>query len=60
MCLLEGKNLDPYMPGICNLCSLFLNTCIGTIGKDGIVLGIECNSIESYCEFCVHYEVCGK
>lgn len=59
MCLLEGLTVTPEMPGICYKCCLYLNTCMPIV-SEGMLVASECTEIENYCEFCSHYEECGK
>ncbi len=54
MCLLQGKNVTPEMAGICNKCSLYLNTCMPVVDH-GFLFG-ECDY--DYCSECVVYEDC--
>ena len=56
MCLMEGKTLSPEVAGTCNLCSLYLNTCLPIVTNNGWVFG-ECDNID-YCMECVVYEEC--
>ena len=56
MCLMAGKALSPEIAGTCNLCSLYLNTCLPMVTNNGLVFG-ECDSID-YCMECVIYEDC--
>lgn len=54
MCLLQGKDVTPEMPGICWRCSLYLNTCSPIIDH-GFLFG-ECD--EDYCCYCALYDEC--
>lgn len=58
MCLLEGRILEPQMPGYCTeACSLYLDVCVPTI-EAGMLSGCECCG-EDYCYYCPLYEECG-
>lgn len=54
MCLLQGKDVTPEMPGICWQCLLYLSTC-SPIVDQGFLYG-ECD--EDYCCYCPIYEEC--
>ena len=57
VCILQGKSITPEMPGVCNRCSLYLNTCCPVV-DNGYLTGAECDY--DYCQDCPCYEECGR
>ena len=57
MCLLEGKPLQPDMPGYCTQsCDLYLSVCVPVI-ENGMLSGCECCG-DDYCCSCPFMEEC--
>lgn len=54
-CVYNGLPVSPEMPGHCNSCRLYLDTCIPII-SDGYLTGAECD--EDYCGYCPAYGDC--
>ena len=50
VCILQGKSITPEMPGACNRCGLYLNTCSPII-ENGFLVGAECD-YDYCCKFC--------
>lgn len=54
-CIYEGQPVSPDMPGCCNRCVLYLETCLPII-RNGFLVGAECDM--EYCEYCPAYGGC--
>ena len=52
---MQGRSVTPEIAGICNKCSLYLNTCMPVIDH-GFLYG-ECDN--DYCSECYLSEDCG-
>lgn len=57
VCILQGKMISSDMEGICNGCSLYLETCLPVV-ENGYLTGAECDY--HYCDICSFYAECGQ
>lgn len=56
VCILQGRQITPEMPGACSSCELYMETCSPII-MNGFLTGSECDY--DFCCDCPYIDECG-